>query len=290
MDALPPTLRVLYPFDGAAFACPEGRLHVLDEGSGPPVVFLHGNPTWSFMWRELILGMRQTHRCLAVDHLGCGLSDKPQEGGYTLEAHTRRTVDWLKATVREPFDLVAHDWGGAIALGVAGQLKEQVRSLSLLNTAAFPFPRIPLRIAVCRWPLLGETLVRGRNAFVRAAGRMTTHEPLSPAVREGYAYPYDSWANRVAVFRFVQDIPMTRRHPSWAALRRAEEAIAEWGDRPVQLIWGRSDWCFTPAILESWRERLPGAVVHAYEDAGHFVQEDKPVEVLEHLRAMVQAP
>lgn len=286
---LPPTLSVLYPFQGKRFGCPEGRLHFVDEGRGPPIVFLHGNPTWSFMWRDVILGLRQTHRCLAVDHLGCGFSDKPGDGPYTLEAHTRRTVDWLKATVDEPFDLVAHDWGGAMALGVAGQLGAQVRSLSLLNTAAFPFPRIPLRISVCRWPWVGETLVRGQNAFVRAAGRMTTKRPLSPAVREGYAFPYHSWASRVAVFRFVQDIPMTARHPSWEALRRAEDAIGEWGDRPVQLIWGARDWCFNLAILASWQERLPKALVRLHEDAGHLVQEDKPGEVLEQIREMVAA-
>jgi haloalkane dehalogenase len=279
-------LTVLYPFRGKAFATPAGRLHTLDEGSGPPIVFLHGNPTWSFMWRELILGLRERHRCLAVDHLGCGLSDKPEAGPYTLEAHIERTTAWLRATLTETFDLVVHDWGGAIGLGVAGRMGDQVRSLTLLNTAAFPFARIPLRIAVCRWPWIGERLVRGQNAFVRAAGRMTTTTALSPAVRAGYAFPYDSWANRVAVHRFVEDIPMHPRHPSWPALKETERAIGLFRDRPVQLVWGLRDWCFTPAILAAWRERLPNAMVFTYPNAGHLVQEDEPQAVLDRIRAM----
>lgn len=286
MGKIPPSLRVLYPFDGDYHSSADGRLHYLDEGDGPAVVFLHGNPTWSFLWRDLILGLRHERRCLAIDHLGCGLSDKPKAGPYTLAAHIDRTVAWLKAVQSGPFHLVVHDWGGAIGMGVAGQLADQVQSITLMNTAAFPFNRIPLRISVCRWPVIGKWLVLQHNAFVRAAAYMTTSKALSPAVREGYGLPYSSPAKRIAVYRFVEDIPMRPSHPSWSVLEEVEAVIPSWRGRPVQLIWGLRDWCFNGAVLEEWKRRLPEANVHAYPEAGHFVHEDLPTEeVLELIRA-----
>jgi haloalkane dehalogenase len=287
MRELPPSLRVLYPFQTRHFSTSAGRLSYIDEGQGTTLVFLHGNPTWSFLWREAILDLRGSYRCLAVDHLGCGLSDKPEAEPYSLAEHIARTVAWIRSLTNGPVHLVAHDWGGAISVGVARELGKSVRSLSLLNTAAFRFARIPLRISVCRWPIIGVPLVRGANAFVRAAGYMTTERPLSPAVRAGYAFPYNSWANRVAVNRFVQDIPMGPKHPSWETLGDVEAHLQDWRERPVQLIWGLQDWCFNKAILAEWRRRLPNALVHAYADAGHLVHEDRPGALSAHLRQIV---
>lgn len=275
MPDLPPWLQVLYPFAGRAFATPEGCIRYVDTGEGPPVVFLHGNPTWSFFYRDLIIGLRGDHRCLAPDHLGCGLSDKPQRAEYTLAGHIRRTRAWLESlSLTQRFHLVVHDWGGAIGFGAAHPFRDQISGVTVLNTAAFPFPSIPFRIALCRWPFLGTFLVRGANAFVRAATRTTTVQPLSEAVAAGYRYPYGSWADRVAVAAFVRDIPMRRSHPSWSTLMAVEQSLPDWPADRLAIIWGMQDWCFHPRILAEWQRRFPSAAVHRLDRAGHYLLED----------------
>ncbi len=291
MNALPPRLAVLYPFAGRRCDTPEGRLHYVDEGAGPAVVMLHGNPTWSFLFRDLILHLRAGWRCLAPDHLGCGLSDKPPgaRAAYTLAGHIARARLWLDALGLESFHLVVHDWGGPIGLGLAAQVPERVRSITLLNTAAFAFPSIPARIAVCRIPVLGTLLVRGANAFVRAAATQTTVTPLSPAVREGYAWPYRSWRDRVAIEAFVRDIPMRPGHRSWATLRAVEASLPRWRGRPVRLVWGMRDWCFHAGILAEWRRRLPEAGVDRFPEAGHCLLEDAGPAACAAIRAHLEA-
>ncbi|MCD8483074.1 MAG: hypothetical protein LR015_10670 [Verrucomicrobia bacterium] len=154
-------------------------------------------------------------------------------------------------------------------------IPHRIRSLTVLNTAAFPFHSIPYRIAVCRTPLLGKWLVQGLNAFARAATRMTTVKPLDPAVKAGYLHPYDSYRNRIATHRFVVDIPTNLLHPSYAALYKAEQGVLSMQDKPVRIFWGMRDWCFHSGILAEWRKRLPKAEVSVWEDAGHYLLEDR---------------
>jgi haloalkane dehalogenase len=280
--------RLHYPFashyaslDTAGNA--SARMHYLDEGSGRAVLMVHGNPTWSFHWRRLVAALRDGYRCIAPDHIGCGLSDKPRDYDYRLA----RRIDDLIALVERldlrDVTLVAQDWGGAIGLGAAARMPERFSRFVLLNTAAFRSDRMPWRIRVCRTPVLGSLAVRGANAFVRAALSMAMEHPerLSAAEREGIAVPYDNWANRVAVQRFVEDIPMTPRHPSYATLVEVEQGLRLFADRPVQLIWGMRDWCFTPWFLDRFIEVFPRALVHRIADAGHWVIEDSPNEVIE---------
>ena len=286
---LPPRLRVLYPFVPYVTECEGPRLSRVDEGGGgATVVMLHGNPTWSSFFRDMFLALRGDFRCVAPDHLGCGLSDKPQRADYTLAGHIRRTVAVLEAAEVADFHLVVHDWGGAIGFGVARELGERVRSITVLNTAAFPYTRLPFRIAVCRWPLLGTLLVRGLNGFVEAATRMTTVRSLPPAVADGYRFPYPDWRSRVGVNAFVKDIPMGQRHRSWPTLMQIEESLADWKTRPLQILWGRRDWCFHDGILAEWQRRFPDAPVHEFPEAGHYLLEDAGEEVVSEVRAFVR--
>jgi len=194
------------------------------------------------------------------DHVGCGLSDKPQEGAYyTLERH----IASLEALVAHldlcDLTLVLHDWGGAIGMGFATRHPERVARLVVLNTAAFYQPALPLRIKLCRIPLVGDVLLRGLNAFARLALRWAVvhQERLTPEVRAGYLYPYRSWADRIAILRFVQDIPLEARHPSRAELARIEENLYLFRERPMLIIWGARDFCFTVRdYLTGWQERL----------------------------------
>lgn len=172
--------------------------------------------------------------------------------------------------------LVGHDWGGAIGMGAAVAEPGRFARFVMANTAAFRSDRMPWRIRICRAPGLGRLAVQGMNGFVRAALTMATAHPaqLSAAVRAAYLAPYDCWRNRIAVYEFVADIPMSPRHPSYATLEAIERGLPMLRDRPMQLIWGMRDWCFTPRFLARWCELFPDAEVHPLEDAGHWVVED----------------
>lgn len=283
--------RALYPFQSHWLTLDRVRCHYVDEGVGRPVVMVHGNPTWSFYFRDLICELRKTCRAIAPDHVGCGLSDKPQDYPYRLRQH----VDNLERLLVEELDLrdmvlVLHDWGGAIGCGVAVRHPERVSALVLMNTAAFRAPRCPRRIRLCRVPLLGPVLVRGFNSFARGALVMATARPFSlpRAVRSGYLHPYDSWAHRVATLRFVEDIPLRDGDPSWQALTEIEQGLSRLRDRPVLLAWGEKDFCFTPWFRDRWLERFPQARVRNYPSAGHYVLEDASEELLPEICRFVQ--
>jgi haloalkane dehalogenase len=283
------TWRELYPF--ASRMCDlepgrdERRMHYVDEGSGPPLLMVHGNPTWSFYYRSLVLAFRDRYRTIACDHLGCGLSDKPQAYPYTLAQHTENLVRLIDQLDLRDITLVVHDWGGAIGLGAAVARPERIARLVILNTGAFPPPYIPARILACRTPLAGRVALRGLNLFARAALTMATRRPggLSPAVRAGLLAPYDSWRNRVAIWRFVRDIPITRRHPTWQTLATLESRLPTLANRPVQLIWGLGDWCFTTRCLDRFQQIFPQARVRQLPNAGHYLLEDAPDDVVEEI-------
>ena len=283
MVTVPEWLRPLYPFSPRTFTTPRGaRMSYLDEGQGTEaVLMLHGNPTWSFYYRELVKALAPTRRCVVPDHVGMGLSDKPEEYPYTLETR----IDDLAALVQglglTQVDLVVHDWGGAIGFGFAARRPELVRRIVILNTAAFPSPRIPARIAACRMRGPGTWFVRGLNGFAAPATWMAMHRrALTDAERQAYLLPYDSWANRVAVDAFVKDIPMSASDPAWPALKQAERAVGLLADRPAMICWGGRDFCFDDHFYREWRERLPQARPMHLPDAGHYVLEDARDEVV----------
>jgi pimeloyl-ACP methyl ester carboxylesterase len=275
-----------YPFASHELKFDGLRYHYVDEGSGPTLLFVHGNPTWSFAFRNLIKALSPSYRVLAVDHIGCGFSDKPQNYPYRLAQHVANLERFVTELDLRDITLFAHDWGGAIGMGVATRLPERFSRFVLFNTAAFRSQRIPLRIAVCRIPGLGAIGVRGLNLFSRAALRMAVARPdrLTPAVRSGYLAPYANWHDRVAVLRFVQDIPLSPAHPSYDTLVAIEERLPKLRDRPMLFVWGERDWCFTTEFLDEFLRRFPNAEALRLPDAGHYVFED----AIEPIRARVQ--
>lgn len=281
-----------YPFESNWFDSADGRLHYLDEGprDAPVVLLVHGNPTWSFHWRRLIVALRDTHRCVAIDHLGCGLSEKPDRAFRLADRidHLGRLVDSLGL---RDVTLVAQDWGGAIGLGAMLDRPEALGRTLLFNTGAWPPRSIPKRIAVCTTPLVGRVALQGANLFSRAALRMTLarRDRLEPQVEQGYLAPYNSWANRRAVYEFVADIPRGPSHPTWETLRQVEQKLPSLGTKPLRLVWGMQDWCFNPACLERFLEACPGADVVRLEDVGHWVVEDAPEVAAQQLLEWVDA-
>lgn len=282
---LPADIQEEYPFSGEFLEIAGGwRLHFLDEGEGtrPPILMLHGNPTWSFFYRKLILALREEDRCIAPDHIGCGLSDKPPHGSfsYDLSAHIGNLRTLLDRLGIDKVRLVVHDWGGAIGLGAFRDAPERVERLVILNTAAFLSPRVPKRILFCRLPFVGAFLVRGLNAFAGLAARMAVVKPLPVAVRKGFLYPYDSWANRVAVWRFVRDIPHEANHPTRLLVADIEDKLTRFQNTPKLACWGLRDFCFSEHFLDQWRGRFSDLQVQALPNAGHYLLEDASDECI----------
>lgn len=279
---IPSALKTAYPWTGQRLAVDGGAMHYLDEGpkNAPPLLCVHGNPTWSFYWRALVHRYAGPYRVIVPDHIGCGLSDKPQDWPYRLAGHVgnlRRLIEHLEL---RDIHLAVHDWGGAIGLGVATLCPERFAKLLITNTAAFPSPDIPFSIATVRIPVYGPLAVRGFNGFARVATIRATARGLSAEARQGLLLPYDSWRNRIATLRFVQDIPMDDAHPSMAELKRIEAGLPELADRPILLCWGDDDFCFTPRFRERFQRVFPQARVHAWADVGHYVMEDAPERVI----------
>ncbi|OHB79221.1 MAG: hypothetical protein A2W31_07855 [Planctomycetes bacterium RBG_16_64_10] len=274
--------RHLYPFDPHYLTTGQGRMHYLDEcpsgsdDSGEVLLMVHGNPTWSFHWRELIKAWRGRLRVVAPDHLGCGLSDRPLGPPVRLADHIDNLRQLIEALDLRRVTLVAHDWGGAIGLGAALAAANRFARFVLLNTGAFPPRHIPARIRLARTPLFGRLAVQGLNLFLRAAFRMALvdRRVLTREVRAGYLAPYNSWRQRQGIYHFVKDIPRSPRQPTYATLAGIEARLPQLARQPVLLVWGMQDWCFTPACLERLLELLPQAAVHRIEQAGHWVVED----------------
>lgn len=272
------------------------RLHFIDEGSGEPIVMLHGNPTWSFYYRHLIGDLGRNHRVIVPDHIGCGMSEKPDDSRYDYTL--ARRVDDLEALLDHlgldrDLTLVLHDWGGIIGMTFAARHPERIARLVVCNTAAFHKPRrkrFPLALSLFRNSAIGGWLVRGLNLFVRGTARIgCTAHPMTREVRDAYAAPYDTWDNRIAIHRFVQDIPLRPRDRAYEVISQMEERLPLLGSVPVLIVWGMKDFVFDAPILEEWTRRFPSAEVERFPRAGHLLFEDEREAVNARLRSFLAA-
>jgi haloalkane dehalogenase len=270
------------------------RCHYLDEGKGDPVVMVHGNPTWSFYYRNLILALRPTHRCIAIDHVGCGMSDKPSARHYDFSL--RRRIDDLEALLehlqlRENITLVLHDWGGMIGMGYAVRHPERVKRFVILNTGAFHLPKskpFPMALWLGRNTWLGALLITRLNLFCRAAAWVgTKRKKLADDVRQGLLAPYDSPAHRLAVLKFVQSIPLKPSDAGYDLVSEIECGLEQFRNRPMLIAWGLKDFVFDRHFLDEWLRRFPEAEVMRFEDCGHYILEDAADEIIGRVRQFV---
>ena len=279
--------RHLYPFKSHCTYINNFKYHFLDEGAGDPVVMIHGNPTWSFYFRELVKELSSEFRTIVPDHIGCGLSDKPDSTKYAYTLKSR--VDDLEKFIghlelKDKISLVLHDWGGMIGMAYALRHKNRINRIAIMNTAAF-FPpkgkKLPFRLWFVRnVKPLATIAVQGFNLFSYGALFMASRKGLAKDVKSGLKAPYNSWKNRIATLKFVQDIPVRKKDPSYDLVKQVDENLHKLENIPLLICWGKHDFVFEDAYLSEWRQRFPDAKVHTFSDAGHYVLEDEPEKIV----------
>lgn len=284
-----------YPFESHFINRNGLAYHYLDEGSGSPMLMLHGNPTWSFFYRELVKAFAPCYRTIVPDHMGCGLSDKPTLKEYDFRLESR--ISDLDALMRrlaldQKITLIVHDWGGMIGLSWALDHIEQIERIVILNTAGFLPPShkpIPKRLKLIRnIPAFGAPAVLGLNLFVRGALWMAPFKTLNAGVRAGLAAPYNSPRNRMATLKFVQDIPLYPDDPSYAIVAATDRRLDRLSRIPMLIVWGAHDFVFDRDYFDEWRRRFPDAEAHYLKNAGHYLLEDAPQKCIDLIRNFIR--
>jgi haloalkane dehalogenase len=262
------------------------QYHYVNEGNGSPVVMVHGNPSWSFYYRNLVSQLSTNHQCIVPDHIGCGLSDKPSDESYDYTLVNR--IDDLEALlehldIKENITLVVHDWGGMIGMGYAARYPERIKRLVILNTGAFHLPKakkLPPALWLGRNTFVGTLLVRGFNAFSSVASYIgVKRKPMSKEIRQAYVAPFNSWKNRISTLRFIQDIPLKIGDRNYSLVSDISDSLAQFNKLPMLICWGLKDFVFDKHFLAQWQKRFPDAQVHAFDDCGHYILEDASDEV-----------
>ena len=280
-------LESLFPFKRNFLTRNGQQYHYLNEGHGEPVVMVHGNPSWSFYYRNLVQALSKNYQCIVPDHIGCGLSDKPSDDDYEYTLKNR--IDDLEALlaslqITENITLVVHDWGGMIGMGYAARYPERIKRLVILNTGAFHLPKskpFPLGLWICRNTLLGTLLVRGLNAFSSAASYVGVKRKAMPkAIRQAYVMPFNSWKNRISTLRFVQDIPLFKNDKNYQLVTDISDSLVQFQTIPTIICWGLKDFVFDKHFLAVWKEKMPHAQINEYADCGHYILEDASDEVI----------
>jgi haloalkane dehalogenase len=282
-----------YPYNPHYHSYQGIDLHYVDEGGGEPVVMLHGDPTWGFLYRHFIPPLSQHNRCIVPDHMGMGKSSTPEDRSlYRLAQH----IDNLEALLLHlnlvDITLILHDWGGPVGLGFAKRYPERIKRLVLMNTWAFapwpggPFPRLVEIIRSDR----GEAFVLRKNGYLEPALLGTTFhsEKLTNPILEAYHAPFPNPESRLAMLCWSRDIPVLETDPSYAEMKRIEDALKLYNSKPVLLVWGMQDPVIPPAILRRWQQLYPHATTHEIEDASHFLQEDASDRIIPFIETFLQ--
>jgi cis-3-alkyl-4-acyloxetan-2-one decarboxylase len=272
--------RGTFPFEPRFLVADGVRLHYVDEGpaEAPPLLFVHGNPTWSYMWRRPIAELSSKgHRCVAFDHMGFGRSEKPpQLSAYSLERHVGNALTLIDALDLTDVTLVAHDWGGPIGLGALLQRADRLRRVVLMNTWAWELPSfLPPFLREFRTEGLGEILALGGNLFVESIPGGMHRRDTDPVMMEAYRAPFPDYWSRAGTLAFQREIPLTERDRSAPLMASIHEQLPQ-VSAPVKLVWGMRDPVFQPVFLEQWCELFPNAQTVELADASHFVVEDNP--------------
>jgi pimeloyl-ACP methyl ester carboxylesterase len=281
-----------FPYEARFVQAGELRLHYVDEGprDAPPLLMLHGNPTWSYMYRRPIeLLTARGHRCVAFDHMGFGRSDKPAEPRrYVLANHVSNAIALIDELDLRDVTLVMHDWGGPIGLGAVLERRERFRALVAMNTWAWELPSfLPGFLRQFRADGLGEILALAGNLSVESIpGGMVRRDP-DPQMMDAYRAPFPDYWSRLGTLAFIRDVPLTENDASAPLMGQIHESLADL-DLPLQLVWGMRDRVFVPVFIQEWLTLFPGSPKVELE-AGHYLVEDRPDEVAEAIDGFVSS-
>ncbi len=267
--------RTEYPFTSHYFQTAAGRMHYVDEGQGEVVVMLHGNPTWSFLYRNLIKHLRSRYRCIAPDHIGFGLSDKPYDWSYLPEEHAKNFTALVEHLGLKDITLVVNDWGGPIGMHYAVTHPQNVKRLIVLNTWAWPVNddfHFTSFSAFMGGPI-GRLLIRRFNFFANSFVRMAFGDKsLLSAVAHGhYRHAFPTPASRKGCYVFPRQIVAST---PW--LEKLWGRIAVLRDKPTLFVWGMKDVAFREKELKRWQQALPNSLTLRLNTVGHFVPEEAP--------------
>ena len=268
------------------------RLHYVDEGQGEPIVMLHGNPTWGYLYRNFIPALSKTNRCIVPDEMGFGKSEKPLDKPYTLDRHIENFSALVEELDLHDITLVMQDWGGPIGMGFAVEQPERVKRLVILNTWAFRIAEgtalAPL-LELFRQPHVGEAMVQGLNLFVEGflpAG--IHHKERINEIMPAYRAPFPDWNSRIGTLAYPRDIPVGDDHPSTPAMGNIQDNLGKL-NVPTTIIWGMLDPAIPPPLIDAWLGVYPHAQVHRIDTASHFLQEDEPEQIVSHIEGFLKA-
>jgi haloalkane dehalogenase len=267
----------LYPFEPHWFASSVGQMHYIDEGDGPPILFCHGNPTWSFLYRNIITRLRGRFRCIAADYLGFGLSERPEAYGYSIEEHARCVGELVNHLQLDGFITMGQDWGGPISMAVGTARPQRVRGVILGNTWFWPADQIGMklfsRVMSTSWM---QRQILDKNFFVeRIVPRGMAHR-LTPGEMDHYRNVQPSPGARKGVAEMPRQILAARP----LLQRLARDVPATLGAKPALLVWGMKDFAFKPThILPRMQATFPDNATVELPHAKHYIQEDAPEEI-----------
>lgn len=273
-----------FPFESRFVEVDGVRLARIDEGSGEPVVMVHGNPTWSYLYRHFVGPLATAgYRAVAPDLLGFGRSDKPLVD-YTYERHIASLSAHLLALDLRDITMVVQDWGSPISLAFASEHPERVKRLVVMNARPRPFEsesELPAIFARFREPIMGEVLVQGLNAFVEGMipNGIFKKERVTPALLDAYRAPLPDFNSRAAALAFARGHPIGPGHRDYERERRTSEWVSRFRG-PALLVCALRDHAYAQKSLEIWQELLPHATSRTLPDAAHYLQEDAHEEIV----------
>lgn len=275
-----------YPFQANYFATPVGQMHYVDEGTGNPIVFVHGNPSWSFEFRNVIKVLSKTHRCVAPDHIGFGLSDKPLAWSYLPEEHAKNLERLLGALDLKNITLVVGDWGGPIGLSFAIKHPERVRAIVITNTWLWSVADDWYYQAFSKFTggPIGRFLIRQRNFFARdiVQAAFGNKSKLTAGIHQHYLAPLAIPEERKGDWIFPHQIIGSSE---WLASLWNQVSVLT--SKNILIAWGIKDIAFREKELNRWVKTFPKATVVRYADAGHFVAEEKPIELADEIKRLL---
>ena len=276
------SLRLLFPFRSRFFPVGRYRLHYIDEGTGPVLLLMHACPLWSFSFRRIIHEFSRTHRVVALDQMGYGLSDKPADFDYHLETHTDMLELFVRRMELENITLVMHGRGSTIGMAYAVRNPENIRAFVTLNAMGFSNFVLPLRLQLCRFRWLGAKIILGLDIFTRELNRFPR------AVREAYRLPFPDNASKVAMLRFIEDIPCVPEDDSAQSMLEIESSLWMLREKPAAIVWAAKDWLYPMRCFRTWLKYFPAAEVHLLENAGRYLPEDEPGKLISILRNFLE--